>query len=118
MNTNYKLKILGRTNLENKVYLKIRAEKSCMKIISELALEFDKSFFFDDMISTGPLVPYKKWKDVWANPSSKNFGADIICGDKVVHLIIWKFPNFEKLNKILDKYFEFDSLDKFYTNKK
>jgi hypothetical protein len=108
-----KLTIPKRSNLENnKVYLKIKAEKTAMSIISDIAEKFDKNFSIDE-IAWHSVEDYSKWKDEILFIKSKNYGADIICGVKSIHLIIWKFPSYKKLNKILDKYLKFASTEKF-----
>ncbi len=108
-----KLTIQKRSNLEdNKVYLKIKTEKTSMDIILDIAKKFDKNFSIDE-IAWHSVDDYSKWKDEILFIKSKDYGADIICGAKSIHLIIWKFPSYKSLNKILDKYLKFVSTEKF-----
>lgn len=99
-----KLIIAGRTNWENKVYVKIEAQKDSMKVIKKILNEMGDEFFVDNQTIPKSLSNYEKWKDQWISVVTKEFEIDIICGDKFIHIIIYKFPNFDAINKIFDKY--------------
>lgn len=99
-----KLIIAGRTNWENKFYIKFKATDTSMKVIKKFVKEIGDEFFVDDQTSPKSLSKYEKWKDQWIPIVTKDLGIDIICGDKMIHMIFYKFPNFEFVNNILDKY--------------
>ena len=99
-----KLIILGRTNWEKKFYIKFKADDNSMRIIKKIGQDFGDEFFIDNQGIPKSLSNYNKWKDEWIPIVTKNVGIDIICGDKMIHMIFYKFPSFEYANKILDKY--------------
>lgn len=101
-----KLIINGRTNWEGGFYVKFQAEEKSMKIIKKIVGGLDSEYFVDNQIIPRTFGRYEKWKDKWIPIySSKNkIDIDIICGDKVIHMIVHKCPNFEFINKVLDKY--------------
>lgn len=43
-----KLIIAGRTNWENKFYIKVKADKNVMKVINKLIFDFDNDFILDN----------------------------------------------------------------------
>ncbi len=64
-------------------------------------------YFVDNQVIPKTLSKYEKWKDQWIpiySTKHKNLDMNIICGDKIIHMIAHKCPNFEFVNKILDKY--------------
>jgi len=99
-----KLTIAGRTNQKKKIYIKFKAENKSMKIINKILQDFDSDYFIDNHVIPRTLSDYSKWKDEWIPVYNKNLEIDIICGDKIIHMIIYKCPSFEFVNKILDKY--------------
>jgi|TARA_Y100000034_G_scaffold80291_1_gene96342 hypothetical protein len=103
-----KLIVAGRTNWENKFYVKIRAEEKSIKIIKKIVEEMGDEYFIDNHTIPKSLSNYGKWKDQWIPVVTKDIEMDIICGDKIIHMIFYKFPSFEFINKILDKFFEWE----------
>lgn len=103
-----KLKIIQRTNWENKFYLKIFANLDSMKTIKLISKEFGDDYFSDNQGIPKKLSDYEKWKDLWIPIIGKKVSCDIICGDRAIHLIFYKFPSFDFVNKVLDKYFEWE----------
>ena len=99
-----KITIAGRTNWENKFYIKFKATNKSMKVIKKFVEEIGDDFFIDNLTIPKSLSNYEKWKDRWIPIVTKDIGIDIICGDKFIHMIFYKFPNFKFVNKILDKY--------------
>jgi hypothetical protein len=99
-----KLIIARRTNWESKFYVKIKATKNCMKLIRKIIDELGEDFFVDNPTLPRRLSNYERWKDIWIPVATKKFGAEVICGNKMIHFIFYKFPNFESVNVILDKY--------------
>ncbi|MBU2503919.1 MAG: hypothetical protein KJ879_02605 [Nanoarchaeota archaeon] len=98
-----KLTIVGKTNSENKFYIKARAEEKSIEVIKKIIKELGSEYFVDNQI-----IPktnnYQSWKDRWIPFNTNKIEADIICGNKFIHIIFYKFPNFEFVNKVLDKY--------------
>jgi hypothetical protein len=99
-----KLVIAGRTNWEGGFYIKFKAVEKSMKVIKKIVEKMDDEFFVDNQAIPKTLSKYDKWKDQWIPISTKKFGAEIVCGDKMIHIIFYKFPSYESVNKILDKY--------------
>lgn len=99
-----KIIIAGRTNWENKIYIKFKAKEKAMKVIKKIVEEIGDEFFVDNQTIPRSLSNYEKWKDQWIPVVTKDFEIDIICGDKFIHMIFYKFPSFESVNNILDKY--------------
>lgn len=102
----HKLKIAGRTNWENRFYIKIHAEEKSIKIIKKIVDEIGDHYFLDNQTIPKSLSKYEKWKDRWIPVITKDIGVDIICGDRLIHMLFYKFPNFKFVNNILDKYCE------------
>lgn len=103
-----KLTISKRTNWENKFYIQIKAEKGSMKIVKKLVEEIGDNYF--EEITFRRFSNYDKWKDQYHPIITKDFGIDIVCGDKIIHMIFYKFPSLEKVNKILNKYCDWAKL--------
>ncbi len=104
-----KLVIIGRTNWGRGFYIKFEAEEKSMKAIKKIVDGLGSEFFIDNQTIPRTLSNYEKWKDKWIpiyNSKNKNLDIDIICGDKVIHMIVHKCPSYEFVNKILDKYCE------------
>lgn len=99
-----KLTIEGRTNWENKFYIKFKAEDKSMMVVKKIIEEIGDDYFIDNQAIPKTFSKYEKWKDKWIPIVTKEIGIDIICGDKMIHMIFFKFPNFEFVNNILDKY--------------
>jgi len=107
-----KLIITGRTNWEGGFYVKFEAEEESMKIIKKIVGEFGSEYFVDNQTIPRTFGKYEKWKDQWipVYTQNKNLDIDIICGDKVIHMIVHKCPSLEFINKVLDKYSVFAQL--------
>lgn len=104
-----KLIIDGRTNWAKGFYIKFEAKEKSMKMIKKIVEELGSEYFVDNQTVPKTFSKYEKWKDKWIpvySPKSKNLDIDIICGDKIIHMIVHKCPSFEFINKILDKYCE------------
>ena len=102
-----KLIIAGRTNWERGFYVKFEAEEKSMKIIKKIVEELGSEYFVDNQTIPRTFGKYEKWKDKWIpvySSENKNLDIDIICGDKIIHMIVQKCPSFEFINKVLDKY--------------
>ncbi|MEA3329965.1 MAG: hypothetical protein U9Q06_04450 [Nanoarchaeota archaeon] len=115
-----KLIISRRINWKNKVYLTVKFRKNSLELISKIVEDFGGDYF-DDMYGMEKLSDYKKWKDELISVVTKKVELDVICGDKFIHLIFWKFPNYDFLNKVLDKYCKFakpKSTEKSFVKKK
>lgn len=107
-----KLTILRRTNWEKKFYIALRADTNIMNVIKEMAKEMgDDDYFIDNQANPNSLLNYEKWKDNWIPLVTNNLGVDIVCGDKIVHLIFYRFPSFKHVNNILDKYCSWEQSD-------
>lgn len=96
--------VAGRTNWENKFYIKLKATNNSMKVIKKFVGEIGDDFFTDNQTLPKSFSEYKKWKDQWIPVVTNEIGIDIICGDKIIHMIFYKFPSFEFVNNLLDKY--------------
>ena len=99
-----KLTIAGRTNWENKFYIKFKATDKAMKVLKKFLEEIGDEFFVDNQTIPKSLSNYETWKDQWIPVVTNDFGIDMICGDKFIHMILYKFPIVESVNDILDKY--------------
>ncbi len=99
-----KLTIAGRTNWEKRIYIKFKATDSSINVIKKFVEEIGDEFFLDNQTIVKSLSNYEKWKDQWIPVVTNDFGIDIICGNKIIHMIFYKFPSFEFVNNILDKY--------------
>lgn len=101
-----KLTIAGRANWENGFYVKFKAEEKSMKIIKKIVEDFGSEYFVDNQVIPRTFSNYAKWKDQWipVYTQNKDLDIDIICGDKIIHMIVHKCPSFEFVNDILDKY--------------
>ncbi|MBI4146807.1 hypothetical protein HY489_05720 [Candidatus Woesearchaeota archaeon] len=99
-----KLTIVGRTNWEGGFYVKLKSEEKVMKIIKKIVEDLDSDYFVDNQVIPKAFSNYSKWKDQWIPIVQKNLRIDIICGDKMIHLIVHRYPSIEFVNTILDKY--------------
>ena len=102
-----KIIIEGRTNWEGGFYVKFEAEEKSMKIIKKIVEELGSEYFVDNQTIPKTFSNYGKWKDKWIpvyNSKNKDLDIDIICGDKIIHMICHKCPSFAFINKVLDKY--------------
>jgi len=102
-----KLIIEGRTNWKDGFYVKFESEERSMKIIKKIVEELGSEYFVDNKVIPRTFSKYEKWKDkripIYSS-KNKNLDIDIICGDKIIHMIIHKRPSFEFVDKILDEY--------------
>ncbi len=102
-----KLIIAGRTNWKGGFYIRFKAEEKSMKIIKKIVEEIGSDYFVDNQVIPKTFSNYSKWKDkripVYSQ-KRRNLDIDIICGDKIIHMIAHKCPNFEFISNILDKY--------------
>ena len=98
-----KLIIEGRTNWKDGFYIKFEAEEKSMKIIKKIAEELGSGYFADNQVIPITFSKYEKWAPIY-NSKSKNLDIDIICDDKIIHMIVHKCPSFEFVNKILNKH--------------
>ena len=101
-----KLIICGRTNWEDKFYIKVKAAENSMEVLKKFIGEIGDDFFIDNQSIQNALSKYNDWKDNWIPVVTKDIGIDIICGDKYIHMIFYKFPDFQFIDKILLKYFD------------
>lgn len=104
-----KLTIAGRTNWEGGAYIKFKAEEKAMIIIKKIVGELGSDYFIDNHIIPKTFSDYSKWKDQWIpvyNYQDKDLDINIICGDKIIHMLVHKCPSFEALSKLLEKYCE------------
>lgn len=102
-----KLIIAGRTNWKNGFYIKFKAEEKSMKTIKKIIQELGSEYFVDNHVIPKTLSKYEKWKDQWIpvhNRKINNLDIDIICGDKIIHMIVHKYHNLESVNKIINKH--------------
>jgi hypothetical protein len=99
-----KLIIAGRTNWEKGFYIKFEAEEKSMKIIKKIVEGFKSEYFIDNQTIPKTFSKYEKWKDQWIPINEKEIDINIICGDKFIHLIVHKCPDYESVNLIIDKY--------------
>lgn len=101
-----RLTILGRTNWKKGFYVKFKAEEKSMKIIKKIVKDFGSEYFVDNQVIPRTFSNYSKWKDQWipVHIKNKDLDIDIICGDKIIHMVINKCLSFEFVNNILDKY--------------
>src|SRR3989344_4084641 len=98
-----KLIIEGRTNWKKGFYIKFEAQEKSMKIIKKIVEELGSDYFVDNHVTPRTFGKYKKWKDKWIpvySSKNKNLDIDIICGDKIIQMIVHKRPSFEFVNKI------------------
>jgi len=103
-----KLIIKTRTNWEKKFYLKVKATDDSIKIIKKIFKDFGDDYFIDMQGQIKGLT-YEKWKDQWIPLITKKVSADIICGCKFIHFIFYNLKNFDYVNKIIDKYMEWEN---------
>lgn len=99
-----KLTIAGRTNWKHGFYVKFKAEEKSMKVIKKIVETLGSEYFTDNQVIPRTFSDYTKWKDQWIPVITKNFRIDIICGDKIIHMVINECPKFELVNDVLDKY--------------
>ena len=99
-----KIIIAGRTNWEKGFYVKFEAEEKSMKIIKKIVEELGSEYFIDNQVIPKTFSKYEKWKDKWIPIYGKGLDIDIICGNKIIHMIVHKCPSFEFINNVLDKY--------------
>ncbi len=99
-----KIIIAGRKNWENKLYIKFKAAGKSMGVVKKFVEEIGDEFFVDNQTIPKSLSSYVGWKDQWIPVVTKDFEIDIICGDEFIHMIFYRFPSFESLNNILNKY--------------
>lgn len=97
------LTILGRTNWEGGFYLKFKAEENSLLILKKIAEELGSEYFVDDQLLP-KTFKYIEWKDKWIPISGKGFSIDIICGDKIIHLLVSSKNKLNFLTEILNKY--------------
>lgn len=109
-----KLIIAGRTNFGEKgFYIKFKAEKDSMKVIKKIIEDLGSEYFYDIDVNPRNFSNYEKWKDEWIPINdSKKVSADIICGDKMIHIFVHNCPNFKFINTIFDKYCKWASCEK------
>ncbi len=101
-----RLKIIGRTNWGSGFYIKFKAEKKSMETIKKIVEELGSDYFIDNDVIP-KFSKYEKWKDRWMpihNEKIKNLDIDIICGDKIIHMIIHKYQKLDLINNILSKH--------------
>jgi len=102
-----RLIIAGRTNWKKGFYIKFKAKEKSMKVIKKIVGEMGSDYFVDNQAIPKTFSKYERWKDQWIpvySSKHKELDIDIICGDKIIHMIIHKYPSLEFINKILDKY--------------
>lgn len=99
-----KLKIVGRTNWSKGFYIKFKATTNSMEIIKKMVEEADSEYFYQDYEEIKNPFKYNRWKDRWIQICEKKLKVDIICGDKVIHLISNNCKNYKFINGLLNKY--------------
>lgn len=102
-----KLTIVGRANWKNGFYIKFKAEEKSMKIIKKIIEDMGSEYLADNQTIPKTFSKYEKWKDKWIpvyNPKHKDLDVDIVCGDKIIHMIVHKYPSIKFINNILNKY--------------
>ena len=106
-----KLKIAARRNWKDRFYIKFKASKRAMIIVNKLLFDFDRDFILEEEVCARPLDNYDDWKDDMINFGMDNTKVeiDLLCGDKYIHMFVHKCPNYELVNKILDRYAEWVS---------
>lgn len=98
------LTILGRSNWTGGFYLKFKAEEKSIKIIKKLAEKLGSEYFVDNQTIPRTFSKYEKWKDKWIPISGKGFSVDIICGDKVIHVLVNSKTKLDFVTKVLNEY--------------
>ena len=100
-----KLIIMGRTNWESGFYIKFKSEKASMKIIKKIIKDLGSDYFVDNHVIPKTLSNYEKWKDQWIPVCiKKNLDIDIVCGNRIIHMIVHNCSDFEIINETIDKY--------------
>jgi hypothetical protein len=99
-----KLITAGRTNWKNGFYIKFKAKEKSMKLIKKIVEELGSDYFVDNQVIPKTFSNYNKWKDQWIPVYGKRLDIDIICGDKIIHMIVNKYPNLKLINEIFNKY--------------
>jgi hypothetical protein len=100
-----KLIIAGRTNGESSFYIKFKVQEKSMSIIKKIVQDLGSEYFVDNQVLPRSMK-FEKWKDQWIPIHEKGIDIDIICGDKMIHMLVDNCPNFDIINNILDKYCE------------
>ena len=102
-----KLTVAGRTNWKAGFYIKFKAEEKSMKIIKKIVEGLGSDYFADNQAIPRTFSKYEKWKDMWIpvySENIKNSDINIICGDKIIHMVVSNLPDPDFVNKILNKY--------------
>jgi len=98
-----KILIAGRTGHQ---YVKFKVEKASMRIVKKMLEDFGSDYLEDNQVMPRTYSNYEKWKDRWIPIRTKKVKADIICGDKYIHLLLFPSTDIEFFNAVVDKYSE------------
>ncbi len=104
---NKKLQIAGIKNMGKEIYLRIKVDKNTISLLRDFLLDIDHDNN-TDLFYGKDSSDYKEFRDEWSFLESEinKFSGKIVFGGKYVHIFL-EYKNYEKLNEILDIYFEF-----------